>query len=405
MSHRPSKTCVPNFVRTDDDTPAKLMRRVARQGRANSSADHAPTTRVLIVLVGLLRQYEEGWTAMRRHFVGPNAGYFFDVVLATDGRTRCTARDPGCACMGHVPTALAAHFNSSRTRLLRLVWSSRPRAPPPWNRKHTHWSRLSEAWHEVIWPIVRMRQHRHLLVARPDAALSRPLHLATVCARHPDFSLISGGGAATLSDWTPLQRLLLPHPPGVHNHDWDFGSLSCDRPALLGLWLAPWKGACHSNVTCAELLAFHAVPGGGASSARGGCAARAPVEFGGARAFGCGDPFCLVAALFAMAAVRIGTLDASRISLNLVRADARMCNRSRGTSTRTFGAESSKLLLDEALAAPCCSTPPLMEVRCWPWRRTAHVCWWVRAGAATSLLGLAAICRAAMVRRWVAGGA
>ena len=383
-SRRALAACKFDFVRPDS-SPQELLDRVASSGTL-SNASRIP--RVLVVLVGLLRQHEAGWMAMRRQLVEPNPEYAFDIVLCTDRSIRCTARDPGCECMPPrlpSPEALAKHYQGPRTRMLDIVWSTRPRSPPPWNQQHTHWSRLSEAWNEVLAPLVATRLHRHLLVARPDALLSRPLHLTTTCARHPDFSLISGGGSGRLADWSLPQRLLLPRPGGVHNHQWDFGSLSCGRPALLGLWLAPWKSGCSNNVTCGSLLGSGALAGSGMQ-----CPVRAPVEFGGSPTFGCGDPFCLATALFHAATARIGTLDSSHISLELLRAGGAWCNRSRAIPVRGLYPKNtvhntSVWLVDNALGLPCCETPSVFEMNCWPWKRRAHVCWWVLAGVVVLL--------------------
>jgi len=323
---------------------AALLRRVA-----HDVAPPSARPRVLLVLVGLLRHWQAGWLTLRRNLLDANPGVLFDVVLSTDATRMCTQRDPGCRCMStpsNLRSAAAALYTiNGSVRFLELHTTA---AAPL-----THWERLSAVWHASVSSLVARRKYHHLLLARPDAGLPHPLVLSEVCARHPGFSLLSGGGAATLSDWPWTHRLLLPRPEGVHNHDWDFGALACNRPALLALWLVPWhRGAHRSNLSCAALLralentTTPTLPPKPtlASAARGflssqevsttrtqhggtgnrrtptnsvlfspsacgakPCAARAPAEFGADRffSFGTQPAFCTVSALFRLAQVYI----------------------------------------------------------------------------------------------------
>ena len=86
-SRRALAACKFDFVRPDS-SPQELLDRVASSGTL-SDASRIP--RVLVVLVGLLRQHEAGWMAMRRQLIEPNPEYAFDIVLCTDRSIRCTA--------------------------------------------------------------------------------------------------------------------------------------------------------------------------------------------------------------------------------------------------------------------------------------------------------------------------
>lgn len=300
------------------------------------------------MLVGLLRHFTAGWAALETQLLAPNPAATFDLVLSTDGRYLCTPRDADCECQtrrrpAHLRTALRQLYNgSSRVRLIHLRLSSTPLAPPPWNRFYTHWGRLSEIWNEVVSDLINSRVYHHVLVARPDAALSRPLFLAQACARHPGFNLVSGGGSATRQDYSLLQRLVLPRE-GVHNNQWDFGVLACDNPALLGLWVAPWKSNCFGNVTCTGFMAEATARLAPAAAARlRPCPVPAPSEFLGSRTFKCGDRhMCLVTSLFAAAGVRLGTLDACLAKLGAGGAEKHLgetSRTSRGSGAgRAFG--------------------------------------------------------------------
>ena len=82
--------------------------------------------------------------------------------------------------------------------------------------------------------------------------------------------------------------------------------------------------------------------------------------------------------------------DSSHISLELLRAGGAWCNRSRmgpvrGLHRKNTVQNTSVWLVDKALGLPCCETPSVFEMNCWPWKRRAHICWWVLAGAVVLL--------------------
>ena len=168
--------------------------------------------------------------------------------------------------------------------------------------------RLAQAWETALQSMVS--SHRHWLLIRPDVELLKPLPLLSTCAALPGLNIISGS----------LQR-----PALFHNRDWDWALLACE-PQALGLWLSFWiadVGSHDANrSSCSAPLLAQGLA----------CPPAMPREADGRPAFSgswglaectlSNEPLCAPLRDFALAGVRLGTLDALPIYSNMFRLSA-----------------------------------------------------------------------------------
>ena len=258
---------------------------------------------VLIVLFGLLRYYRDGWARLQSSLILSNPGVFFDVALLTWPFFTCTDRDrtrsnDDCMakstnvshedswlrCDGPLPSL--ENFTSAMEQLyanrsfadasgsgrrdahpVRLVYSQfthcacwsrslmllllRTAADTEvagpnsaiagggnaFSRPHsTH--RFARGW-AFLLSLGLAQRYDHVLAMRPDAFLTRPLHLESTCAKWPGLNILNG---VQEQDRRPGATPAY-HPEEIRTCSdmrtlSDYGVLACD-PRALTRWLMP----------------------------------------------------------------------------------------------------------------------------------------------------------------------
>lgn len=143
------------------------------------AAQEAPagTARVLIALVGLFRHFREGFNALEQQLFKPNEVNMtasFSIALFTDPSGACSPKEQSearCDCV-QLPadiTAAAASVYGARLVKVRLAQFSNPKA------------RLADAWYSEGGLRLLTPNFDVTLVLRPDARLTLPLLIRTMC--------------------------------------------------------------------------------------------------------------------------------------------------------------------------------------------------------------------------------
>ena len=206
--------------------------------------------RVLIVLAGLLRQWELGFESLRRRVIEVNRNCTFDIALLTDYTNVMSYRDTTLrrSARGSLPA------NGSQTVRAQLATTLGPnitivfeqaspqgipnrdcgkalvgcmsdgappgikRLAPPNNRKPFFELRVAHGIH-AIYSQGLLADYDHVLALRFDASITKPLHIKHVCRDFPGVNLIG-------ASW---MRVI---PGFVHNRDVDLAYLGCNVSGL-----------------------------------------------------------------------------------------------------------------------------------------------------------------------------
>ena len=276
---------------------------------------------MLLILCGLLREYQNGLEGVRRLVFDANPNVKFDVALLTSIRMLCSYRDTvnGRAMRGELPRSPEALRQDIRDRLSsQLIYTELRDGPIP--NSTCHFSTQAKACFGKgmpsdlhVMPVNAkpafqyrlangvdglaqaglLGRYNHVLVMRPDSIFTRPLNLRHACNKHPGFNIISGS----------LQRQL----GYFHDRDFDLAYLSCE-PQHLQRWLHPWL--CN-DANCR--LPKHSPP------------PRMPAGFNSSLTVDQCKPFygimrfeCTAVAGFEKSGVRLGNLDDSHIFVNVL---------------------------------------------------------------------------------------
>ena len=242
-----------------------LLALAAHVPRPASNLPHdqgTKATRVLVIMNGLLREYQVGIHGLEELLFEANPLIRFDFALLTSERLLCSYRDAinGRAVRGMMP--IAGHLNESIIPLLpanvRYVFQQLSDSPIPGstchytrnprtcfgvgmpaglgmpvNTKPSFQFRLAHGVNHMSSAGL-LTKYDHVLAIRPDAVLSKPLALSRTCSTHPGFNIISGS----------LTRQF--GAGSFHARDFDLAYLACD-PKSLQSWLFPWLDNNASN--------------------------------------------------------------------------------------------------------------------------------------------------------------
>lgn len=181
----------------------------------------------LVVLVGLFRNW--AGRQLQSQLFEANPSVHFDVALHT-GEQQCSDKDVAsgrCSCIESVKTRGGGSLSDAiADTAVRVYGTYLMNVTVQHGTEHT----FDERW-AAAWPAVRRLMHRgrgdgerayqHLIVLRPDVALTKPLALAETCAHSPGLNIISGS---------------FTRPYVFHNRDWDFGYLACGAAAARAAW-------------------------------------------------------------------------------------------------------------------------------------------------------------------------
>ena len=201
---------------------------------------------VLVIVCGLMRYWRFGFEALRTQVFDANPSVQFGLALLTSPRVVCTDRDRHygeCPCMPPLPANLTAAVESavpSRVRIVHTDFSSAYRSGLSSNQKWPF--RLALGW-DAMAAIGLAARFRHVIVLRPDVALTQPLHIPRACRHH----------AASLAVISGAYHRPMPY---FHDRDWDYALLACE-PQALAPWLRPWQ---NSSVRCSPREPLPALP-------------------------------------------------------------------------------------------------------------------------------------------------
>ena len=282
--------------------------------------------RALVALIGLFRQFRDGLDSLHQNLFLPNPELSFDLALFTDPTQFCSAKDLAagrCSCLEALTSVNRTARDVYRSRLVHLRLSGSPTS---------FYDRLVDARDNGLRQLFPGAHGRYavLMILRPDAVLTRPLHIAAQCAGHRLTSARTPGLTALLRVWgardrhgprpalVRTSRYLASDAPGlnylsgsferpdkIHDRDYDLAFLFCDRESA-----PPFYDS---------LLLSGEVERGRC------CDAPPPLPAGFHGRWSreeCWEPFCRQLQLFSRARKRVGNLDHAHIFVELTRCAA-----------------------------------------------------------------------------------
>jgi hypothetical protein len=208
----------------------------------------------LIVLAGLLREFELGLASMHRQIFLPNPGMCFHVALLTSYATITSYKER--VQRRHARGALPANGTATIRALLGpnipVVFEQISESPIPgsicsWDGKLHLAACVGKGMPGgLIYPVNRkpsfefrvahgldqmakersLASYRRILAIRPDASLTRPLHIEELCSHHPGVNLIGSSIRRSIDG-------------AMHDRDVDLAYLACDA-AGLRIYLFPY---------------------------------------------------------------------------------------------------------------------------------------------------------------------
>lgn len=139
--------------------------------------------RVLVVVVGMLRDFRLGAEELKRQVHEANPGLQVDVAVITNSKEFCSHKDrekrkARCVCneaavKGGVRAAIDEAYGFDGRELSFVMLDE---------------GRLCEAWSGPLGE--RVGDYSSFFFVRPDVYLTRPLDVRAVCRSHPGFNVI-----------------------------------------------------------------------------------------------------------------------------------------------------------------------------------------------------------------------
>lgn len=257
------------------------------------------SNRTLVIVCGLMREFEAGAASLERQLFARNSGVLFDVAVITSSKQVCSGKDrqkrparcytheQRLKAIGGVRRAAEVYSRGGSGRSVPFVMVDE--------------GRLCEAWSGPLGSLAPA--YHSFVVVRPDVNLTAPLDLRVACRARPGFNVISGS---------------IPYNNSFHNADADLAYLACG-PSAMDAWLSvcpgPWPlGRKRPAESCAAAI-----------SAAGGRCPESPVgqkwDFTGRwQTQECrhAEEACPRAGEFRRLGLRMGTLDALGVTAALV---------------------------------------------------------------------------------------
>mmetsp|Transcript_21853 Transcript_21853/g.50865 ORF Transcript_21853/g.50865 Transcript_21853/m.50865 type:complete len:395 (+) Transcript_21853:239-1423(+) len=205
-------------------------------GTISAQSDAVPRTKVLVIVVGLLRSFRETWPVVSQQLQLESPGLDVDIVVASDLGTPCSDKDVRENRCPHEWTRLS---HAEMRRDLRATYGTWLRHIEDQSGKHSGGDQ--RAFEARVLRLLRSHtaganlrpwsEYSITLALRPDVIFVQPhpmgehrfliVDLAQVCAEFPGLRIIGGSQS---------------RPEVFHNRDWDFAWLIC-APATVRNWL------------------------------------------------------------------------------------------------------------------------------------------------------------------------
>lgn len=281
----------PDIIICRSNEPCRLanvtVANAVEEGRP-SKANHSRcnSTRLLVVVFGLLRTFAETWSRVHRQIRIASleaCGSLVHVVVCTDLAVACSVRD-----INHKrchPYLRPMTTKIERQSTIQRVYGGRLKGIV--DSAISSQQRLVEL---VKLAGSYVDQFTHVLAIRTDGFFTAPrsFDIAAACLASPGFNIISGS-------WT--------RPCFVHDRDMDFGFLACE-PSLFKLYFSDgptckrkWPGCLGKRSQPPRL------PSDFTGSWTRGCGA------GTSRNDACSTDMCDAVMRFNLQGARLGTLD------------------------------------------------------------------------------------------------